>query len=163
MLLTIRTLTQQAAIIVSLHYVDSCTGDDLTMSGFSLAPNGNVNGDLSKGHVDAVVPVSTDPELPDFRTATVTLSLNFVGNGPISKIKDHAKSRDGGVITINSFFVSSRPGVATGTATAVMPLNDPAQPGTIKPKFVNLIGTPSLVATLGRDGNGTITITRKTK
>ena len=165
-------VTTQSAIVVTLHYVDSCTNSDLTMTGFAVMPlgigsvNGNVNGDLSKGHADAVVPVSTDPDNPNIQpplTATVTLNLNWVGNGTITRIKNTSRSRDGAVTTINSFFVNSRPGVANGTATAVLPLNDPAHPGTIKPKFVNLIGTPSLSAQLGRDGNGTITIIRKTK
>ncbi|HXI54926.1 MAG TPA: hypothetical protein VNO55_02630 [Polyangia bacterium] len=156
-------ITRQSAIIVNVHYVNSCTGDDLTMSGFSLTPNGTVNGDLSRGHADAVVPVSTDPELGNVRTATVTLSLNWVGSGTITKISDRSKVGDGSVTFINNFFVNSRPGVATGTATATMPLNDPKHPGTIKPTFVNLIGTPSLAGSLGRDGFGTITIVRKTK
>src|SRR5260370_14872384 len=133
------------------------------MRGFSLTPTGAVTGDLSRGHVDAVIPVSTAPEQPNVRTATVTLSLNWVGSGTISKISHREKIGTGGVIFMDNFFVNSRPGVATGTATAVMPLNDPAHPGTIKPTFVNLIGTPSLVGSLGRDGFGTITIIRKTK
>lgn len=165
-------VTVQSAIFVNLHYVDSCTGSDLTMSGFAIVPggigsvSGDVNQDLTKGHATAVVPVQTDPDNPNLQpplTATVTLSLNWVGSGAITKIKNTSKSRDGAVTTINSFYVNSRPGVANGTATAILPLNDPNHPGTIKPTFVNLIGTPSLSAQLGRDGNGTITIIRKTK
>ena len=163
-------VTTQSAMFVSLHYVDSCTGSDLTMTGFALVPggtvNGSVNADLSKGHADAVVPVSTDPLDPNVqppRTATVTVNLNWVGSGSTTKVSDHSTSRDGGIVFVDAFSFSSRPGVATGTATAVLPLNDPSKPGAIKPTFVNLIGTPSLSGQLDKDGIGTITITTKTK
>ncbi|HVR63466.1 MAG TPA: hypothetical protein VMU50_16310 [Polyangia bacterium] len=158
-------VTTQTAIIVDMRYVNTCTGDSLLMSGFSLAPNGTVSTDLSTGHIDAVVPVATDPGDPTVqppRSATVTLSLNFTGTGPTSTIRDTSHTNDGAIKTVDNFTISSRSGVATGTATAVLPLNDPKHKGRTVPTFVNLIGAPSLSATLGKDAFGNITITRKT-
>lgn len=158
-------VTKQAAIIVDMRYVNTCTGDSLLMSGFSLTPNGTVSKDLSTGHVDAVVPVATDPAdltVQPPRSATVTLSLNFTGNGATTSFKDTTQSKDGAVKTVNNFSMSTRSGVATGTATAVLPLNDPKHKNRTVPTFVNLIGTPSLSATLGKDAIGTVTITHNT-
>lgn len=148
--------TTQTTIFVLVNYVDSCSGDSLVMSGFSLMPNGTVPNDLSRGHVDAVIPVSTDPDAGPVKTATVNLSLNFTATGPITTIRNTDQSHGGGVITINNFSTSSRPATATGSASATLPLST-------GPKFVNLIGTPSLSATIGKDANGTVTIMKKTK
>lgn len=148
--------TNQTTIFVSFRYVDTCTGDSLLMSGFSLTPNGSVATDLSKGHVDAVIPVSTDPDFTPVQTATVTLSLNFTATGPTATFRNNDTSRGGGIITINRFSNSSRPATATGTATATLPLST-------GPKFVNLIGSPSLSASIGKDAVGSVTIIKKTK
>jgi len=148
--------TSQAVVIVSLRYVNTCTGDSLMMSGFSLTPNGTVATDLSKGHVDAVVPVSTDPDFSPIMTATVNLSLDFTATGPLATIRNNDTSRGGGVITIDRFSTSSRPATATGSANATLPLSTGA-------KFVNLIGSSSLSASIGKDASGSVTIIKKTK
>ncbi|MEA2701283.1 MAG: hypothetical protein QOI66_5554, partial [Myxococcales bacterium] len=83
-------------------------------------------------------------------------SLNFIGSGAVTKFRDRSKSRDGAVTTINDFMISSRPASATGTVSGTLPLNTGK-------KFVNLINGPSVAASIGKDANGTITITRKTK
>ena len=149
----------QSTVVVSLHYVNSCTGDDLVYTGFALlTPNGSVSADQAHGHVDAVVPVMTDPD-PDtgaFQTGTITLNLDFTAAAPASTIRDRSHSRDGGVVTMNNFTFSSRPGVATGTAYA-----------TLQGIFANynnielLGGQPSLSASLGRDAFGSMTVVTK--
>jgi len=148
--------TQSAAMIVSLRYTNTCTGDDITMTGFSLTPNGSEQADLSHAHVDAVVPVSTDPTLGPQLTANVTVNLNFVASGPASTVRNQSHSRDGGVLTVNDFSISSRPAVANGTVSGTLPLK-------AGPMFVNLVSGPSVSAQIGKDANGTIIITRKTK
>jgi hypothetical protein len=144
----------QATIVVTLHYVDTCSGDSLIMSGFSQTPNGTVSSDLSKGHVDAVIPISTDPDSVPVKTATLNLSLNFTATGPTATIRHTETSRGAAVITVNNFSISSRPATATGSASATLPLSTGA-------KFVNLIGTPSLSASIGKDAFGNITILKK--
>ncbi|HEX3695273.1 MAG TPA: hypothetical protein VH374_07780 [Polyangia bacterium] len=151
------TKSDSSALIVDFRYTNSCTGDDITMSGFLSPANGNVADDLSHGHLDGVVTVSTDPDLgPPFLSATLTVNINLTANGPATKFHDKSKSKDGGVITISDFSESARPGVATGTVNGTIPLM-------AGPKFLNLINGPSLTAQLGKDANGTITITKKTK
>ena len=147
--------TTQTTIFVTFRYVDSCTGDSLLMSGFSLSPSGSVPTNLSTGHVNAVVPVSTDPESPPVKTATVNLSLDFVATGPTKTVRNTSVSRGGGIITINNFSISSRTATASGSATATLPLST-------GPKFVNLIGSPSLSASIGKDTNGSVTVIHKT-
>lgn len=141
-------VTMQSLVFVSLNYVNTCNGETLFMSGFTMVSSGNVNGDLSKGQVSAVVPVATGDGSV---TTNVTLNLNVVGSGPITKITDREKSGAGDVISINNFTLEIRSGTATGTATAVFPLSG----------FVNLIGTPSSSATLGRNAFGQITIIKQ--
>jgi hypothetical protein len=149
----------QSTVVVGIRYVNSCTGDDLLYSGFAqLTPNGNVTADQAHGHVDAVVPVMTDPD-PDtgaFLTGTVNLNLDFTATGPANTIRDRFHSKDGGVVTMNNFIVSHRPGVAVGTAHSTLQ-------GTNNNTYnVDLIGgQPSLSADLERDASGSMTIVTK--
>ena len=149
----------QSAVIVSLHYVNSCTGDNLTYTGFALlTPNGSVSADQAHGHVDAVVPVMTDPD-PDtgvFQTGTINLNLDFTATGPATTVRDRTHSRDGGIVTMNNFTISRRPGVAVGTAFATL------QGINSNYNNIELIGgQPSLSAELDRDAFGSITIVTK--
>jgi len=147
--------TTQPAVILDLHYVNTCTGDDLMMTGFSLDPQGSVVDDLSRGHFDAVIPVSTDPDFPPVRTATLNASIDFTATGPATTIRDQFHSRDGAVSVNSDFMVSSRPATATGSVTGTLPLAS-------GPTFVTLVsGRPSLFAQIEKDASGTITITRK--
>ncbi|HEX3694221.1 MAG TPA: hypothetical protein VH374_02435 [Polyangia bacterium] len=144
----------QSAILVSVNYVNLCTGDELTMSGFIGGANGSVATDLASGHVDAVVPVMTmpDPDTGSFVSGTVKLSLNFTATGSATTIRNRSHSRDGGVITISNFTTSSRPAVATGTCTATLPLIG-------GPTTVDLLGgQQSFSAQIGKDANGNLTI-----
>ena len=149
------TTTLQSAVVLSLHYVDICTGDDIIMTGFALNTNGSVATDLSRGHLDAVVPVSTDPDAGPFLTSTLNVSLNLTATGPATTIRDRSHSRDGGVITMSNFLVSSRPAVASGTVTGTLPLLGGPTP-------LSLIAGQSVSAQIGKDANGTMTIVRKT-
>jgi hypothetical protein len=145
----------QSAAIVSFRYVNTCTGDDLTMSGFVQNANASIATDLSKGHVDAVIPVSTSPELGPVLTATLAVSFNFTATGAATKFRNISQSRDGGVLTISNFSMSSRPASATGSANGLLPLKGGATP-------LNLIGAPSVSAQIGKDASGNITIIRRT-
>jgi hypothetical protein len=148
--------SDSSALIVDFRYTNTCTNDDITMSGFLSPANGTVADDLAKGHLDGVVTVTTDPDAGPVLTATLTVSLNFVANGPAAKFHDKTKTKGGGVITISDFSSSSRPGVATGTVSGTLPLMN-------GPTFVNLVNGPSFTAQLEKDASGTITITKKTK
>ena len=141
-------VTTQSVTFVHLNYVNSCKSESLDMTGNTFVSSGSVNGDLGKGHLSAVVPVMTDDGSV---SANVTLNLNFVGSGPITKTTNRSQSHEGNVITISNFTSQTRQGTATGSATAVFPLS----------RFVNLIGTPSSSATLGRGASGAITIIKK--
>lgn len=149
--------TLQSVVLVDVHYVNLCTGDDLFLSGFALSANGSVSTDLARGHVDGAVTVMTEPD-PDtglYYTGTVNLNLNFTANGSTSTVRNRNHSRGGGVIEMDNFTYSSRPGVATGTAASTF--QGPA--GTYN---VDLIGgIPSLNAQLGKDASGTMTIVTK--
>ena len=151
------SITMQSAIFVDLHYVNTCTGENLLMSGFAQNTNGSVSTDLASGHVDAVVPVMTDPD-PDTGvvfTGSVHVNLNFTANGSTTTIRDRFHSQGGGVVFMNNFLVASRPGVATGTALSTLQ-------GAFGVYNVELIGgQPSLSAQLGKDANGSMTIVTK--
>jgi hypothetical protein len=150
--------TPSSTAFLTIRYVDTCSGDDLTFTGAVDNVNGSVNGDLSKGHFDGVIAVATDPDTgpQPQRFAQIHVSLNFTGSGAVTKIRDRSKSRDGAVTIINDLTISSRPASATGSVSGTLPLNTGN-------KFVNLISGPSVQASIGKDASGTITITRKTK
>jgi hypothetical protein len=145
----------QSVALVSFRYVNSCTGDDLTMSGFVPNANASIATDLSKGHVDAVIPVSTSPELGPVLTANLAINFNFTATGPATKFRNISQSRDGGVLTISNFSMSSRPASATGSAVGLLPLIGGGTP-------LNLIGSASFAAQIGKDASGSITIIRRT-
>ncbi|HEY2902772.1 MAG TPA: hypothetical protein VGL59_19480 [Polyangia bacterium] len=146
-----------SALLVDFNYVNSCTGDNLLMSGFLQPANGTEANDLSTGHVDGVVTVTTDPDVnPTVLTANLTVNVNFAANGPATSFHDKSKTKGGGVTTVSDVSGSSRPGVAHGTISGILPLMT-------GPKFVNLLNGPSASAQLEKDANGTITITKKTK
>ncbi|HVR60959.1 MAG TPA: hypothetical protein VMU50_03625 [Polyangia bacterium] len=152
------TTTLQSVAFLTLHYVNTCTGDDVLYSGFALNTNGSVSTDLGHGHFDAVVPVMTDPD-PEtglFLSGTVNVSLDFTANGATATVRDHTHSKGGGVVTMNNFTVSSRPGVATGTANATLQGNNG---NTFNVELIG--GQPSLSASLGKDGFGSMTIVTK--
>lgn len=149
--------TMQSVAFVTVHYVNTCTGDDVMMSGSVLNANGSESTDLAKGHVDAVVPVMTDPD-PNtgaFVTSSVTVNLNFAATGPAQTIRDRFHSQGGGIVTMNNFLVSSRPGVATGTAVGTIPLMSGAA------TFDLIEGQPSASAQLEKDADGSMTIVTK--
>ncbi len=151
------TTTLQSAIVADLHYIDGCTGDDLVLSGFALNTNGSVSTDLANGHVDAVIPVMTDPD-PDtgaFQSGTLTINFNFTATGAAETIRDRSHSRDGGIVFLNNFLVSRRPGVASGTATGTLPFAAGA-------RTVDMLhGQQSFAAQIGKDGFGSMTIITK--
>jgi hypothetical protein len=146
-----------SALLVDFGYFNPCTGDNLTMSGFLEPANGTEANDLSTGHIDGVVTVTTDPDVtPTVLTANLTVNVNFAANGPVTSFHDKSKTKGGGVTTISDVSGSSRPGVAHGTVSGIIPL-------LAGPKFLNLVNGPSISAQLEKDANGTITITKKTK
>lgn len=146
-----------SALLVDFQYVNSCTGDNITMSGFLTPANGTEASDLSTAHVDGVVTVTTDPDVnPTVLTANLTVNLNWAANGPITSFHDKSKTKGGGVTTISDISSSSRPAVANGTVSGIIPLNG-------GPTFLNLVNGPSTSAQIEKDANGTITITKKSK
>lgn len=133
---------------IELSYTNGCTGESFFLTGGTTQQYVTIAGDLSRGSLSAVVPVSDG-----VIDANVTVNIDLTANAPLQQSKDSSFTWDpvARTLTWQRFDFRTRSADATGNVSTVLPV----QAG---PTLFNLAEFPQS-ARLGKDVSGTRSVT----